>query len=394
MDFIRKNIAKTDNRFGLLYVLNFIVSFHLFLIVYFNSNFLNGEGFSNRSVSLIYVIGSILSIVGLFLLPKILKQFGNYSTVLTLVVLELGAFWSLAFLDGLTVTTLAFISYLIIYPLILVSFDIFLEGIIKNENTTGSVRGIFLTITNSALIIAPLIAGFLLNGDGFRNLYFIAGAFLIPLFIIIGWYFKGFKDPVYEQIKYRETIQEFKQKKNLRNIFIAQFTLRLFFSFMVIYTPLFLHNTIGFSFSDIGVLFAIMLLPFALFEIPLGKIADRWLGEKEILISGLLITGLSTIAISFMTTPVFIYWAALLFVTRIGASAIEIMTESFFFKHVNGDDADTISLFRMLRPLGYVAGPILGVTALSFMNIQFVFLIPGTIILLGIFSAIQIKDTK
>lgn len=394
MDFIRKRITKVDNRFGLLYVLNFIVSFHLFLIVYFNSNFLNSEGLSDRSVSLIYVTGSIFSILSLFLLPKILKLLGNYTSVLTLIALELGAFLTLALADSLSVTIVAFLCYLVIYPLILVSFDIFLEGIIKNENTTGSVRGIFLTITNSALIIAPLTAGFLLNGDGFRDLYLIAGTFLVPLFIIISWYFKGFKDPVYEQIKYRATIREFKQKKNLRNIFISQFTLRLFFSFMVIYTPLFLHNTIGFSFSDIGVLFAIMLLPFALFEIPLGKIADRWLGEKEILIAGLLITGLSTIAISFMTTSVFIFWAVLLFVTRIGASAIEIMTESFFFKHVDGDDADTISLFRMLRPLGYVAGPILGVAALSFINIQFVFLIPGTIILLGVFAALQIKDTK
>lgn len=390
----RKKATKINNNFGLLYVLNFIVSFHLFFIIYFNSSFLNLEGFSDRSVSLIYITGSILGIFGLFLLPKILKLLGNYSAVLILIVLELLAFLTLAIVEQPTVTIIAFLGYLLFYPLILVSFDIFLEGITKNENDTGGIRGIFLTISNTALIVAPLTAGFLLNGDGFRNMYLIAGAFLIPLFIIIGWYFRGFSNPVYGQIKFQETIKEFKERDNLRNIFISHFTLKLFYSFMVIYTPLFLHNTVGFSFSEIGTLFAIMLLPFAIFEIPLGKIADKFIGEKEILIAGFLVAGFSTIAISFVTSSSFIFWAILLFITRTGASAIEITTESYFFKHVDGDDADTISLFRILRPLGYIIGPVLGAIALSFVDIQFVFIIPGFIFLLGIISAYQIKDTK
>ncbi len=394
MDSINKNLITTKQSFGLLYVINFIVSFHLFFIVYFNSNFLNSEGFSNSHVSIIYIAGSILSIFALFLLPKILKLFGNYSSVLVLIALELVAFWTLAFIDNTKVTLIAFIAYLLIYPLIIVSFDIFLERMISDESTTGGIRGMFLTITNTALIVAPITAGFLLNGDGFRNMYLIAGAFLIPLFIIVGWYFKGFGNLEYEQIKYKTVITEFKENKDLRNIFISHFSLRLFFSFMVIYTPLFLHNSIGFSFSEIGVLFAIMLLPFALFEIPLGKIADSWLGEKEILIVGFLIAGLSTIAIPFITTSSFVVWAIILFITRMGASAIEIMTESHFFKNVGGVDVDTISLFRMLRPLGYIIGPMLGFAFLSFIDIRFIFIIPSLILLLSIFPAMNIKDTK
>lgn len=394
MDLLRKDISKIDTSFRLLYVINFIVSFHLFFIVYFNSSFLNTEGLSNRSVSLVYIAGSILSIFSFLLFPKILRLIGNYTAVLGLIVLEFIAFAALAFIDQLTITLIAFIAYLLIFPLILVSFDIFLEGMIKDENTTGGIRGIFLTIANSALIIAPLMAGFLLNGDGFRHIYLITGLFLIPLFIIVGWYFRGFRDPEYKQIRYRETIREFGENRSLRNIFVSHFSLRLFFSFMVIYTPLFLYNIIGFTFSEIGMLFAIMLLPFVLFEIPLGKIADRFLGEKEILITGFLIAGLSTIAISFVTTSDFVFWAALLFVTRIGASAIEIMTESYFFKHVDGNDVDTISLFRMLRPLGYIIGPVLGFVALSFIDIQFIFIVPGLILLLGIYFAAQIIDTK
>ena len=395
MDLLRKKVVKTQNRFGLLYLTNFIISFHLFFIVYFNSSFLTKEGLTDRSISLIYMLGSALSILGLFVLPKMLRLFGNYSFVLVIIVLQFAAFWTLAFFEHLQITLIAFLAYLLLYPLIILSFDIFLEENITDENTTGSVRGMFLTITNSALIIAPLTAGFLLSGgNGFRDMYLVAGAFLIPLFVIIAWYFRGFGDPKYTQIKYKDVIGEFSKKEGLFNIFTSHFTLRLFFSFMVIYTPLFLYNTIGFTFSEIGILFAIMLLPFALFEIPLGRIADRWLGEKEILIAGLLIAGVSTIFMSFMTTTSFVLWAILLFVTRIGASAIEIMTESHFFKHVDGVDAGTISLFRMLRPLGYIVGPLLGFIFLSFLDIRFIFIIAGLVLLSGIYFAANIKDTK
>ena len=44
-----------------------------------------------------------------------------------------------------------------------------------------------------------------------------------------------------------------------------------------------------------------MLLPFVLFELPLGKVADKWLGEKEIMFGGVLITALATGACFFLT---------------------------------------------------------------------------------------------
>ena len=220
MDFLKNNLTKTDRHFGLLYVINFIVSFHLFFIVYFNSTFLNAEGLSNRSVSLLYITGSLLSIGGFLIFPKILRVWGNYKSVLGLIVLEFIAFGILAFTEEFTLTIVAFLIYLSIFPLILISFDIFLEGIIENESTTGNIRGIFLTIANTALIIAPLTAGFLLseNGNAFRYMYFISGALLIPLFFIIALRLREFKDSKYKKIEYKKTVAEFRENKNLNLI--------------------------------------------------------------------------------------------------------------------------------------------------------------------------------
>ena len=175
---------------------------------------------------------------------------------------------------------------------------------------------------------------------------------------------------------------------------MAQFILRFFFAWMVIYMPIYLHVHIGFSWSEIGIMFAIMLLPFALLELPAGKIADRWLGEKEILSAGFLIAALFTILVSFITSNNFFIWTATLFMMRVGASLIEIMTESYFFKHVQGDDNNIISFFRITRPAAYIIGPIVASIALIFLDLRFIFIILGLILFSGLYYSFRIEDTK
>tara|TARA_Y100000031_G_scaffold104660_1_gene115116 strand:- start:54 stop:545 length:492 start_codon:yes stop_codon:yes gene_type:complete len=163
---------------------------------------------------------------------------------------------------------------------------------------------------------------------------------------------------------------------------------------MVIYMPIYLNQHIGFSWPEIGIIFTIMLLPFVLFEYPLGRLADTKIGEKEILIIGFIILIFSTAFIPFMNTTSLIPWAILLFITRVGASFAEITTESYFFKHVDGTDTSTISLFRITRPVSYIVGPLIATIGLFFLNIQYIFLILAVVLLFGLYFSFKIKDTK
>jgi MFS family permease len=137
-----------------------------------------------------------------------------------------------------------------------------------------------------------------------------------------------------------------------------------------------------------------MLLPFVLLEVPAGRIADKMWGEKELLSAGFIITALFTIIIPFLSAASFVLWTIILFATRTGASLIEITTESYFFKHVQGDDADVISFFRMTRPLAYIAGPISAMIALQFLQFQYIFLVLGIIMLFGLKYSLALKDTR
>ena len=83
-----------------------------------------------------------------------------------------------------------------------------------------------------------------------------------------------------------------------------------------------------------------------------------------------------------------------MFMTRVGASLVEVTTESYFFKHTHGKDTNLIGLFRITRPLSYVLGALLGVIALNYVDFSFLFVILGFLMIPGLFFAMALKDTK
>ena len=173
------------------------------------------------------------------------------------------------------------------------------------------------------------------------------------------------------------------------------FLLQFFYSWMVIYTPIYLYTHIGFSWQEIGIIFSIMLLPFVLTEAPLGKLADRKWGEKEVMSVGFIVMALATGLIAFVETKNLALWAILLFITRIGAAMVEIMSETYFFKKVHSSKADVIGFFRTMRPFAYIISPILATVLFAFfLPIKYIFLVLAIIMFLGLYSSLELKDTK
>ena len=182
--------------------------------------------------------------------------------------------------------------------------------------------------------------------------------------------------------------------KNIYSILVIDFLLQFFYSIMVVYMPIYLLDHVGLSWANIGLIFTIMLLPFVLFELPLGKIADKWLGEKEILIGGIIIISLATITCSFLNTKSWLLWTIVLFLTRVGAATIEIMKETYLFKKISGVDTGIVALSRINVPFSYLVGPAFFSIALMFFDFRYIFILLGLIMLGGLKYAWAIKDTK
>ncbi|MHB1316777.1 MAG: MFS transporter [Minisyncoccota bacterium] len=396
MDFILSKIAvkaKQNKLLTAIYASNIFLSFHYYFIIYVNSSYIS-RYFTDSQVSVLYIIASFLNLLLLLNVSKILNKLGNYKTIRYAILIEGLAISGLIVANTSFLIGLYFLIHQIIVPIILFNLDVFLESESIDETKTGGIRGTYLTVANITLVIAPSIVGFILIDNAYYRVYIASLLFLIPLFLSIRKYFKGYIDAPVSRIKVRETISTYLQAPNLSKIFATHFILQLFYAFMIIYTPIHLYKHIGFSWSEIGIMFTIMLLPFALFELPIGNLADKKYGEKEILTIGLVIMGLSTLVIGFITIKSFILWSSILFLTRTGASFVEITSDSFFFKHVNSENTDAISIYRTTRPLAFIAAPLIATISLQFLHYNYLFIILGIIVILGTRWSLALVDTK
>ncbi|HEY4508924.1 MAG TPA: MFS transporter [Candidatus Paceibacterota bacterium] len=375
-----------------LFLSNVFISFHYALIIYVNSTYLSNF-FSETQVSALYIIGSIINTALLLYASKILEKIGIYKFATYAIVIEFLATLGLALSTTPFLISLYFITHLVIISLLYFNMDMFIEDVSKDNSLTGSIRATYLTVSNATIVLAPALVALLLFRNDYSLVYMASCLFLVPLY----FFFKRLKkipNPIVKHIKVKETLSEYIKDKNLYNIFISNFLLQIFYAYMIVYTPIYLEKYIGFSWSEIGLIFTIMLLPFILFEVPIGELADDKYGEKEFLTIGFIIMGLATIFISFVTVKVFWIWATLLFITRIGASLVEISTESYFFKQVNPEKTDVISFFRITRPISFIVGPLLATLTLQFIPFQYIFICIGSVMIVGTHYSLALKDTK
>jgi len=347
-----------------------------------------------KFVGIIYSLAALVTLATFFNISKILRKLGNFKLAFLLFFLEALASFGLVFIQSPLFLIFLFIIHLIIIRLVFFNIDLFLECN-SNDESTGTTRGILLTSSNSAYVIAPLIAGFILTNGDFWKLFFVSGFIMIPAILLLYFQFRDHKDPVYDDVPFIKTLKEIWQRKNLYKIMMSNFLLCFFYSWMVVYTPIYLHTEIGLSLREIvGIIMPIALLPFMLFQFILGKIADEKLGEKEILTAGFIIAGLATISLSFVTSTNIIVWAFLLFVTRVGASFIEIMNETYFYKKIDGTDAHLMGCFKTLVPLAYLIGPLTATAFLMFFDYKYLFIALGFIMFLGLRYSLTLEDTK
>ncbi|MFZ2621056.1 MAG: MFS transporter [Minisyncoccia bacterium] len=375
-----------------LFLSNIFISFHYALIIYVNSSYLNNF-FSETQVSTLYILGSIIDTVLLLYASKILEKIGNYKFIIYTVLIEFIATLVIAISNSPFFIGLFFLTHMVVISLIYFNMDIFIENVSKDESITGSVRATYMTIANITIFLSPLLVSAILINNNYFYVYLTSSIFMIPLYFFAKR-FKKIGGVKVHHIKIKETILEYIKNSDLYNIFVSQFLLQFFYAYMIVYTPLYLTKYIGFSWQEVGIMFTIMLLPFVLLEIPVGELSDLKYGEKEFLTVGFIIIGLSTIFISFITAKVFWIWATALFITRIGASLVEASSESYFFKQVDKNKTDLISFFRISRPVSFIVAPLLATLALEFIPFQYIFIIIGSIMIVGAHYSLALKDTK
>ncbi len=379
-----------------IYLGGFFLNASSALTAYINSSFLN-QFAPEKFVGIFYVAASIVSLISAIALTELVHRYGPRKILAGLSAIVAGLLFTLTLTSSALISILALLAYLVTSYLLAITLDIQLEQL-STHAITGRIRGLFLTLVNLAWLLSPLLATYLVGKSGFSSVYLISFAALLPLLIWATTATKT-KNPRHERFTLLKTLRRISFGKTakasaLRRILVVDLALNFFYATMVIYTPIFLNRVIGFDWLTIGKIFTIMLLPFVLIDFVLGQIADTTLGEKELLLIGLGIAGVSTGSLAFLTTDSAFVWAIMLFATRVGAATIEMMKESYLFKQIDGGDINTIFLSRATYPLAYVIAPVLATTALLVMPLQNIYFGLGLILLAMIPVASKLKDTR
>lgn len=366
--------------------------------MYSNSSFLNLFA-DEKLVGYIYMAGAAVTILGFLIAPHIIRKVGNYYSALYLVVIQILLFYGLITFTSPTALTILFILQTAVISMIGLCLDIFLE-VYTDGTHVGKVRGMYTAILNGSWVIAPLIGGMIVNGNNnYHDTYVASLMMLFPLMYLIYRNFPRFKDPNYTHLSPWQLVKHVSHNKNWVKLFTANVILQIFYSWMTVYSPIYLNKVMGIGMEWIlGTIVVVMLIPFPLIQYPLGRLSDEKYGEKEIMSIGFAIVGISTIALAFITSSSVIVWAAALFVTRVGAAAAEIMMETYFFKTVSAKDTAALGLFRITRPISYFVAPLITLVCLSISKTDilqpYMFIVVGVISLISLYPTLTIKDTK
>lgn len=375
---------------------NFFASAYFFLIVYVLGPYL--ATFMPASLTgLVVSAGAVVSLSLFPFVPGLVRRFGAQQLALGFAVLQAVALLCLALVpSAFTAIALAALTCALA-PLLAYQLDILLEATVENEGNTGRIRTAFLTAGNTALLVTPLITGTLLDGsDRYDRIFFVAACSLVPFILLMF----GAKLPrgrsAVATKSVREAFRAVAKDTDLRAIATCMFLLQVFYQFAQLYIPLYLHTTLGIPWNELGWVFAIMLAPFVLIEYPAGVLADTKLGDRTLLLVGFAFTGIAFALIAYITesTPIGIILLILL-LTRIGAALVEAMTEGHFFRRVSEQDTDTVSVFRMMRPLSALSAPLLGSIFLLVSSYQAFFVSTGILLALaGMAAASAIRSFR
>ncbi len=373
-----------------IFLAGFLMAMHLALTAYIGSSFVSSF-VGEKLVGIVYTLGSIISILTLLLAPRILNKIGGKKFLLIVIILDILALLSFAFISNWLVIPI-FILYFALNNLIIFLLDELLQ-IFSRDGAMGKMRGLYLTLISSAWVIAQALTGKVLGQYHFSTIYLVAAVVMMLLYLLALGRLNHIEDPKYDKIKIFTSIKRFFQNKNLARSYKINFLIQFFFSWMIIYTPIYLGTHLGFSWTEIGTIFTFMLLPFVLIPFPLGKYSDK-IGERKMLMTGFFIASLATLSLFFIEKHEVWIWALALFCTRVGAATVEVMSDVYFFKHIKKEEDEFIGLYRNAGPIAFIVAPLIASLIFIFLPaFNFIFIILSALLLCGIYVASTIEKS-
>ncbi len=374
---------------------NFFAAISEILILYITIPYLSSF-MGNAYASLVVATGALISVIGFTILPRYTARIGAQTLAVFFSLLQIIILFALATVPNVVIASFGIALVIALQPFLYYTFDLLLVATVAQKGNTGKIRTLFLTAYNVAAFGAPLLMGaLLLDTNEYSRVFIATAAVLIPIAIL----FSGRKMPTGEkphELHFISALRAIFRDRNLTSVVFSHLFLDLFYVWSPLYIPIYLHTVIGIPWGQLGWIFSIMLLPFIFIEYPAGIIADRFNGDKKLMLLGFVIMGTALAATSFITSNTSILTILIILVSsRIGAALVEAMTETHFFRSVSAQDSEEIAAFRSTWPFSELIAPIIA-SVFFFVSGFSVFFIATGIFLVcaGGASALFIRTTK
>ena len=371
--------------------ISFLMGFSQAILIYVISSYFK-EASGTDNVGFFYFISYATVLIALLNFHKIIRKFGKFKTFAFIYIIKIGIIAALAVLPASIFGSLFLMAYIIFGTLGWTAMDIILESY-SVDKRSGRIRGLYLTITNAGFIFGPFISSHILETCGFSAIFIISLVLHVLEYLIAYRSLRGANHEHSKKETIKEVLARVARRPNILKAYYISFVLDCFYAVMVVFSPLYLLS-IGMSWDQIGLIFTAMLVPFVMFQYPAGVLADKKYGEKKLIILSLFIIGFSTLAVFFSKSDGFLFWLIVMFISRIGASLLEITRDSYFYKRIDGDDIDLIDFFRTSRPAAYLVSTFASTLLLLYFSMQSVFLFLAIVIFIGLYPAFKLADNQ
>jgi MFS family permease len=345
-----------------------------------------------ENIGIFYVVAYTITLWSLLNFHKVVKIFGKSTVFYLALSFKIIAIVFLLLMPPSFLAIAFLMLYMIFANLEWVSMDIILESF-STDRMSGRIRGQHLTYINAGFLLAPFLSTHIVENYGFGGIFLILFVMnsMILAFAVIG--FRHVNESFSRKIRTKEIIRKVLARPNIRRIYYISAALEFFYALMVMFTPIYLLD-IGFGWNQIGIIFTVMLIPFVLLQYPAGIIADKWLGEKELIIFSLFAMAISTLGIYYMGSKSIAIWAIVLFATRIGAAVLEALRDSYFYKRIDSRDVDLIDFFRTAGPAGFILAAACSTVLLLFVSVKAVFALIAIFLLSALYPAFRLIDNE
>lgn len=379
------------NKVRLVSFVSFLLGFLDAFFIYILSTYFSIISESDN-VGIFYLVAYGGVFLCLFFLQPLIRRIGRAHALYLSLGMSVCAAAILAATAVPMLSIVAALMLIIATNVTWVSLDILLEGF-SQDKVSGSIRGLYLTIMNAGLLAAPFLSLKALDAFDYSGIFLtlVIGYTLVFVIALVG--FRSDNQVSQQKLRFGSTLKIVLKERNLFRIYHVSFAMEFFYALMIVYTPIYLR-ALHFSWDDIGIIFTVMLIPFVVLQYPLGVLADRYFGEKEMLIGSIAIAALATAALPFLGTGSVIAWGIALFMTRVGIAGIEILRDSYFYKQIDGDALNIISFFRTARPLANIAAATISAVLLLFFPLWTIFIVVSFALLFSLVEACFLRDTK